>query len=156
VIQEFLIKGIARPVSRPRVFTNRGGITRAIRNPKDVAWEKSIISQVLANKPHFFSRDIPIKVICFAFYKKPKDATYDYAISHSLGDNDNWLKGILDALQSKMIKVGKLRVKQKGLCFEDDAQVVRLIGEKAYTTKEDYVILRITDELYNKEVEWLL
>lgn len=154
MIQEFLIKGIARPVSRPRVFT-RGEKTIAMRNPKDVAWEESIMAQVRAQKPHFFSRDIPIKVICFAFYKKPKDATYDYAISHSIGDNDNWLKGILDALQGKVVKVGKLRVRQKGLCFDDDAQVVRLLGEKAYTLKDDYLILRITDEIYNKEVEWL-
>lgn len=154
MICDFIIKGTARPVTRPRVFTNHG-ITRAVRNPKDVAWEKSIITQVIKQKPFYFSREIPLKAVCFAFYKKPKKAKYAHAISHDLGDNDNWLKAILDALQSRTVKVGKLKIKQKGLCFEDDSQIVRLIGHKAYTDKEDYVIVRITDEIFNKEVEWL-
>ena len=155
MISEFFVKGVARPVARPRVFTVHG-ITRGVRNPKDVAWEKSIIEQVQRQKPHCFEREIPLKVVCFAFYKKPKKATYSTAISHDIGDNDNWGKALLDALQSRCVKIGKLKIKQKGLCFEDDSQITDLICRKRYSADgTDFVIIRVTDELDNKECEWL-
>lgn len=154
MISEFFVKGTARPVSRPRVFTSHG-ITRAVRNPKDVSWEKDIIDQVISQNPHYFSREIPLKVVCFSFYERPQKSKYKEAISRDIGDNDNWLKGILDALQTRTVKIGKLRIKQKGLCFDDDAQIVRLVGQKFYTKAKPFVIIRVTDEIDNRECEWL-
>lgn len=156
MIQEFLIKGKAIPASRPRTATNfrskTGGF--CIYKPKaDIDWQKSIYEQVSRQKPFCFERNTPIKVISFLYYQKPDKATYEYPISHNIGDNDNIEKNIFDALQSRNIKIGKLKVKQKGLCFEDDCQIVSTICRRFYTLKEDYVILRITDELYNREVE---
>ena len=154
MIQEFYIKGIARPSVRPRVYTHNG-ITRGVKSKDDSIWQDSIIRQVQAQKPYCFERAVPIKIVFFAFYKKPKKSEYKTAISHSIGDCDNISKNIQDALQSRTVKIGKLRVKQKGICFEDDSQIVRLVAHKTYTDLEDYVIVRITDEINNRETEWL-
>lgn len=157
MIQSFLIKGEAIPASRPRTapnkHTNKGFIV--YKKAEDKQWQASIIRQVQARKPYCFPRETPIKFIFFAFYHKPPKSTYKTAISHNLGDLDNISKNLQDALQSRTVKVGNLKIKQKGLCFEDDSQIVRLIGHKTYTDKEDFVIVRITDEIFNKDVEWL-
>lgn len=157
MIQSFLIKGEAIPASRPRAVPNKNDKLgfRVLKSKDDRDWQESIRRQVQACKPYCFSRETPIKFIFFAFYHKPTKSTYKTAISHSLGDLDNISKNLQDALQSRTVKVGRLKIKQKGLCFEDDSQIVRLIGHKAYTDKEDYVIVRITDEIFNKDVEWL-
>lgn len=157
MIQSFLIKGEAIPASRPRTapnkYTNKGFIV--YKKAEDRQWQESIRRQVQSRKPYCFPRETPIKFIFFAFYHKPSKSTYKTAISHNLGDLDNISKNLQDALQSRTVKAGRLKIKQKGLCFEDDSQIVRLIGHKAYTDKEEYVIVRITDEIFNKEVEWL-
>lgn len=158
MIQEFLIKGKAIPASRPRTamnFRSKNGGFFIYKPKEDVVWQKDIYNQVLSQKPICFDRETPIKIVSFLFFKKPEKATYEYPISHNIGDNDNIEKNIFDALQSKIVKVGKLKVKQKGLCFDDDCQIVSTVCRRFYTLKDDYLILRITDELYNKEVEWL-
>ena len=52
--------------------------------------------------------------------------------SRSYGDIDNHVKAVLDALN--------------GICYRDDAQVVKLAAEKK-DTKEEYVEIIVTDEL---------
>lgn len=159
MITEFLIKGKAIPASRPRTapnFRSKNGGFIIYKPKEDVAWQKSIYEQVSKQKPFCFDRETPIKVVSFIYFQKPQKSSYDYPISHLLGDNDNIEKNIFDALQSKNIKIGKLKVKQKGLCFEDDCQIVSTICRRYYTLKDyDYLILRITDEIYNKEVEFI-
>lgn len=158
MIQEFLIKGCAIPASRPRTAPNRHTAKGFIvyKCSSDKEWQASVLRQVQANKHYCFERGVPVKFIFFAFYKKPKSAQYDTAISHSIGDCDNISKNLQDALQSRTVKVGKLKIKQKGLCFEDDSQITDLICRKRYSADgTEFVIIRVTDELDNKECEWL-
>ena len=52
--------------------------------------------------------------------------------SRSYGDIDNHVKAVLDALN--------------GVCYRDDAQVIRLVAEKK-DMKEEGVEIVVTDEL---------
>lgn len=156
MIQEFLVNGEAIPAARPRSSLAKNSNKLIVYKPKDdVDWQERIARQVRSHKNYCFSRNTAVKFVFFAFYTKPIRSAYNEPISHSIGDLDNISKNLQDALQSRAIKIGRLKVKQKGLLFEDDSQIVRLVCQKFYTKENPFVIIRVTDEIDNKECEWL-
>ena len=71
------------------------------------------------------------------------------------GAKDGNTQKLVVAFLDESGKTLLIKVKQKGLLFEDDSQIVRLVCQKFYTKENPFVIIRVTDEINNKECEWL-
>lgn len=76
--------------------------------------------KAIPESPHFFEKGTPVAVNVSFYMKKPKKPANTYPI----GDIDNYLKSILDAIT------------KNGTYWHDDAQVVWLSTYKMYTEGE--------------------
>lgn len=113
-----------RAKGRPR-FTRRG----FAYTPKETKDYENVLRAELLKQ---WGRDpiekgVPLKIECVFHIEKPKSSKREYPTVKP--DGDNLLKSILDAAN--------------GVLFNDDAQVVKMVIEKNYST-EGFIELRIS------------
>ena len=108
---EIYILGDPVPQGRPR-FARRGNFTMVYDPPKSKAWKKDIIRQV--NVKGITPLQGPLSIQLSFHIKRPKKPTNPYPV----GDVDNYVKGVKDALNK--------------LAYKDDAQIVFLTASKEY------------------------
>ena len=129
-----------RPKGRPR-FASFGGHVHAY-TPKNTVQFETVIKEHYIRDTHSFKydKDQPICVSLIFGMKIPMStpksrriAMNDGIIRHTKKpDLDNLIKSVLDALNT--------------VAWEDDAQIVRITAQKAYSS-EPYVMIRIYESV---------
>lgn len=137
VLLDVFVPGKPEPKGSPGIWRPFGGGRRAMlkERPALVAWEEFIRSHVRAGRPACAERGAPVSVhLDFILPRTagaPRGGRWSLArrIRWSIEsackkpDVDKLARAVLDAL-------GNPKASWGALCFEDDAQVVRLLASK--------------------------
>ncbi|MGL4695213.1 RusA family crossover junction endodeoxyribonuclease [Enterococcus larvae] len=122
-----IVHGDPVPQGRPR-FTVRGKFVRVYDEPKSKTYKKLVASAAVQKRPAKLltgALQVDVKIYKRSLKsfskKKAEQAERKELRPTTKPDADNYAKGILDAL--------------KGIVWEDDGQVVRLICEKFYSAQ---------------------
>lgn len=122
-----VIPGEPVPQARPR-FARRGNFVQTYDEPKSKRYKEHVASSAVQIKPkELMQGPLEVEVLIYrktlkSFSKKKAEQAEAKALRPiTKPDVDNYAKGIIDAL--------------KGIVWQDDGQVVRLITEKFYSSE---------------------
>ena len=133
---DFLVNTKPQGKARPR-FSRKSGV---VYTPKKTAkYEKAIATAYVDTGGKCIPADCYVSVNVSAFFPIPKSYTKGkrLACKHNVNrpdkkpDMDNILKVVLDALND--------------VAYEDDKQVVELIGRKYYTESDGYLWISVSE-----------
>lgn len=132
----FIVEGNPQGKQRPR-FSGRSHTVYTPR--KTVQYERQIAESYIEAGGKCIARDCYVSVTVTAFFAIPKSYTKGrrLACKHNVNrpdkkpDMDNILKVVLDGLNR--------------VAYEDDKQVVELIGRKYYTESDGYLWVSVNE-----------
>ena len=115
---EFTVYGSPVAQGRPR-FARIGNHVRAYDPTKSKDWKSEVRWQAIERGAKI--QDGPLDMILYFFLPRPKSLPKKIQYHTKKPDLDNLVKGVKDGL--------------KGICYNDDSQVICLIARKGYVNE---------------------
>lgn len=134
--KEVIVVGKIEGKQRPRA-TTIGGYARVYTPATTRAYECLIAWNYKQQSNILYEANLPLKITINQYYSIPKNVTKKALVNYidnlvrptKKPDIDNVVKVVLDALN--------------GVAYKDDTQIVNIITEKFFTTKEERLEIKI-------------